>query len=153
MNCSVYKDQNDDGTVCSELHSIVFWITNLPLKLSSASTLIFGLMLWTLWSNLWCPFTLASGYHWALYFISLQFWDHLCCTGDWNVSLTTRTEHIFLILNCIRITKTYLYDFDPFKPHSYIAKLGFTGVYIIFLISAQKQRLWVLVRTALPRRF
>ena len=29
-----------------------------------------------------------------------------------------------------------------------IIKLGFTGVYIIFLISAQKHRLWVLVRTA-----
>ena len=27
-------------------------------------------------------------------------------------------------------------------------KLGFTGVYIIFRISAQKHRLWVLVRTA-----
>ena len=35
------------------------------------------------------------------------------------------------------ITKTYLYNFDPFKPHFYIVKLGFTGVYIIFLISAQ----------------
>ena len=35
------------------------------------------------------------------------------------------------------ITKTYLYDFDPLKPHVYIVKLGFTGVYIIFLISAQ----------------
>ena len=32
-------------------------------------------------------------------------------------------------------------------------KLGFTGVYIIFLISAQKHRLWVLVRTALTRQF
>ena len=31
--------------------------------------------------------------------------------------------------------------------------LGFTGIYIIFLISAQKHRLWVLVRTASPRRF
>ena len=28
---------------------------------------------------------------------------------------------------------------DPLKPHFYIVKLGFTGVYIIFLISAQKQ--------------
>ena len=28
-----------------------------------------------------------------------------------------------------------------------IFELGFTGVYIIFLISAQKHRLWVLVRT------
>ena len=31
------------------------------------------------------------------------------------------------------ITKTCLYDFDPLKPHFYIIKLGFTGVYIIFL--------------------
>ena len=33
--------------------------------------------------------------------------------------------------------KSRLYNFDPLKPHSYIVKLGFTGVYIIFLISAQ----------------
>ena len=53
----------------------------------------------------------------------------------------------------VHITKTYLYNFDPFKPHFYIVKLGFTGVYIIFLISAQKHRLWLLVRTASARRF
>ena len=47
------------------------------------------------------------------------------------------------------ITKTCLHKFDPFKPHFYMVKLGFTGVYIIFLISAQKHRLWVHVRTAL----
>ena len=35
------------------------------------------------------------------------------------------------------ITETCLYDFDPLKPHFYIVKLGFTGVYIIFLIPAQ----------------
>ena len=51
------------------------------------------------------------------------------------------------------ITKTCLYNFDPLKPQFYIVKLGFTGVYIIFLISAQKHRLWVLVRTASSRRF
>ena len=51
------------------------------------------------------------------------------------------------------ITKTCLYNFDPLKPHFYIVKLGFTGVYIIFLISALKLRLWVLVRTASLRRF
>ena len=51
------------------------------------------------------------------------------------------------------ITKTNLYNFDPLKPHFYIVKLGLTGVYIIFLISAQKHRLWVLVRTASARRF
>ena len=48
----------------------------------------------------------------------------------------------------ISITKTCLYNFDPLKPHFNIVKLGFTGVYIILLISAQKHRLWVLVRTA-----
>ena len=35
------------------------------------------------------------------------------------------------------ITKTRLYNIDPLEPHFYIVKLGFTGVYIIFLISAQ----------------
>ena len=45
------------------------------------------------------------------------------------------------------ITKTCLYIFDPLKHHFYIVKLGFTWVYIIFLISAQKHRLWVLVST------
>ena len=34
------------------------------------------------------------------------------------------------------ITKTYLYNFDPLKPHFNIVKLGFTGVYIIFVTSA-----------------
>ena len=36
--------------------------------------------------------------------------------------------------NIIVIMKTYLYNFDPLKPHFYIVKLGFTGV----LISAPK---------------
>ena len=35
------------------------------------------------------------------------------------------------------ITKTRLYNFDPLKPQFFIVKLGFTGVYIIFLISTQ----------------
>ena len=48
------------------------------------------------------------------------------------------------------ITQTRLCNVDPLKPHFYIVKLGFTGVYIIFLIFAQKHRLWVLVRTASP---
>ena len=41
--------------------------------------------------------------------------------------------------NCLTkcITKTCLYILDPLKPHFYIVKLGFTGVYIIFLIFAQ----------------
>ena len=50
-------------------------------------------------------------------------------------------------------SRTSLYNFDPLKPHFCIVKLGFAGVYTIFLISAQKDRLWVLVRTAWTKRF
>ena len=56
-------------------------------------------------------------------------------------------EKLAVVFSLLSITKC-LYSFDPLKPHFYIVKLGFTGVYIIFLISAQKHRLWVLVRTA-----
>ena len=31
------------------------------------------------------------------------------------------------------ITRTSLYNVDPLEPHFYIVRLGFTGVYIIFL--------------------
>ena len=56
------------------------------------------------------------------------------------------TELMTIVLYCFSIspfhhldiiTKTCLYNFDPFKPHFYIVKLGFTEVCIIFLISAQ----------------
>ena len=42
----------------------------------------------------------------------------------------------FFFFSCF-IMKTRLCNFDPLKPHFYIVKLGFTGVYIIFLISDQ----------------
>ena len=51
------------------------------------------------------------------------------------------------------ITKTCLYNSGSLKPHFYIVKLWFTGVYNILSISAQKHRLCVLVRTASSRRF
>ena len=53
-----------------------------------------------------------------------------------------------LWLSLFFITKTCLYNFDPIKPHFYIVKLGFTGVYIIFSYFCSKHWLWVLVRTA-----
>ena len=56
----------------------------------------------------------------------------------------------YVLMQKMYITKTYLYNFNPLKPHFYIVKLEFTGVFIIFLISAQKHRLWVLVE--LPHR-
>ena len=54
-----------------------------------------------------------------------------------------------LVTKKIDITKTCLYNFDPLKPHFYIVKLGFTGVYITFLISDQN-RLWYSLEP--PRR-
>ena len=50
-----------------------------------------------------------------------------------------------------QVTQTSQKHFDPLKPHFYIVKLGSTGVYIIFLISAQKHRLWVLVSNKYPQ--
>ena len=35
--------------------------------------------------------------------------------------------------NFLIITKTCIYNSEPLKHHFYTAKLGFTGVYIIFL--------------------
>ena len=52
----------------------------------------------------------------------------------------SRISKGFAIMNAH--TKTCLYSFDPFKLQFYIVKLGFTGVYINFLISAQKHRLF-----------
>ena len=48
------------------------------------------------------------------------------------------------------ITKTCLYKFGPLKPLFYLVKLGFTGIYIIFLISAQNIDCWYSLEP--PRR-
>ena len=50
----------------------------------------------------------------------------------------------------ITIKKTCLDNFDPLRPHFYRVKLGFTGVYIIFLISAQNIDCWYSLEP--PRR-
>ena len=54
---------------------------------------------------------------------------HVVC--NWSMP-----QELYKAVFCFRITitKTCLYNFDPLKPHFYIVKLGFTGVYIIFLI-------------------
>ena len=77
----------------------------------------------------------------------------LCCTQSWITCITAYTclkwtSHVYnkREKNAFGkkehtadkkmgvITKTCLYKFDPLQPHFYIVKLGFTGVYIIFLI-------------------
>ena len=69
-----------------------------------------------------------------------------CYVRDFIISLSDDSQADI-------ITKTCVYTIDPLKPHFYVVKLGFIGVVNIFLISAQKKRLWVLVRTASLRRF
>ena len=56
----------------------------------------------------------------------------------------------FFSKNISIITKTYLYNFDPLKPHFY--NRGLQG-YTLFFLFLLKHRLWVFVRTASPRRF
>ena len=56
---------------------------------------------------------------------------------DLNTQIVQCIRHLFGGFTHPVITKTCLYNVDPHKPHFYIVKLGFTGVYIIFLISAQ----------------
>ena len=42
-------------------------------------------------------------------------------------------QFFIVCTSVISITKTYLYNFDPLKPHFYTVNLGFTRVYIFFL--------------------
>ena len=75
----------------------------------------------------------------------------VCGPGNCCFSLENAAPaQVEVMTKIVAITKTYLYNFDPLKPHFSVVKLGLTGVYIIFLISAQKHTLWVLVRTASP---
>ena len=72
------------------------------------------------------------------YFVSSE--DSTSLHIDSLLSLLTRCSDLCASPHSQKltfITKTYVYNFDPLKPHFYIVKLGFTGVYIIFLISAQ----------------
>ena len=56
-------------------------------------------------------------------------------------NIRKKFEFIKETLGDFCITKTRLYYSDPLKPHFYVVKLGFAGVYIISLISAQLHRL------------
>ena len=40
---------------------------------------------------------------------------------------------VYVLKVCTYITKTYLYNVDPLKPHFYIVKLGFTEGMLFFL--------------------
>ena len=65
-------------------------------------------------------FTVAGVVPVLLYFL----WDHCAPPGYFENRIT---------LKPVLITKTYLYNFDPLKPHFYIVKQGFTGYTLFFL--------------------
>ena len=68
--------------------------------------------------------------------IDLQNWGKITRTTTfhkWICDLTSQVRYILKIYCGKDITKTWLCNFDPLKAHFYIVKLGFTGVYIIFL--------------------
>ena len=85
----------------------------------------------------------------------IQIW-HNCDLHKWGMQHSKQVQIIRKVVEVCpcwaapahaceelnNITKTCLYNFDPLKPHFYIVKLGFTGAYIIFLLSAQKHILW-----------
>ena len=88
----------------------------------------------------------------------------LHCLQRWAISRLSRTRVNICFCGESRnryrsdnnTSRKHIYNFDPFKPHFYIVKLGFMYKvyrYIIFLISAQEHRLWVLIRTASVRQF
>ena len=66
-----------------------------------------------------------------------------------NCQIVSSENFLFFLV----VSRKHAYIILTPLNHFHIVKLGFTGVYIIFPISAQKHRLWVLVRTASPRRF
>ena len=85
------------------------------------------------WSNSWVE---QLKYHFTLFSCTVQLYRN-----EMSAALKVLSPfHFFSNSDTARndalITKTCLYNFDPLKPHCYIVKLGFTGVYIIFLISA-----------------
>ena len=104
-----------------------------------------------IWFGVWSGSALFASYpfrvlessmgsmHWFKIEKKNSRWQHKSLNAiDLKLRIVSSRSHAFV---------------DPLKPHFYIVKLGFTGVYIIFLISAQKHRLWVLVRTISLRRF
>ena len=80
----------------------------------------------------WCYFVLVFFSPLSIAITSL--WEQ---RANLSVFVCLLNLRLFGFVCFFFITKTCLYNVDPFKPHFCIVKVGFTGVYIIFLISAQ----------------
>ena len=76
-----------------------------------------------------------------------QWLEHWIFNREDRVRFPGKTEYFFSYASFLCygfhvVRKTYRYNFDPLKPHFYILKLRFIGVYTIFRISAQKNIDW-----------
>ena len=72
--------------------------------------------------------------HYEIMFLTTYAENSRLDRDDSDQSARMRT---LICLHWAHITKTRQYSFDPLKAHFYTIKLGFTRVYINFLISAQ----------------
>ena len=99
-------------------------VTFTPLWANSADNkLMFHLFSQTTWFDITCKLTICRKIQ------EIFFWENR----------KKKKISICRLLNSFHsIMKTCLYNFDPFKPHFYIVKLGFTGV---------------LIKTASPRQY
>ena len=64
-------------------------------------------------------------------FMSWFVWPSSCSSVGYDLWLCL---FLLLLLFWIYITKPCLYNYHPLKPHFYIVKLGFAGVYFIFFL-------------------
>ena len=82
-----------------------------------------------------CSLTITLAF---CYFILLILWsESVNMPVDLNLRCPSRNVRKRTFGHVRPITKTYLYNVNPLKPHFYIVKLGLTGAYIIVHISAQ----------------
>ena len=107
---------------------------------------------------MWSQLQIKKGNHKINIFFSPQkhmLWvliSEVLLMSTCNIFFVEKYEKYYYFSTEKSIMKSSLYNFDP-KPHFYIVKLGLIGVYITFLISAQKNRLLVLIRTTSSRQF
>ena len=80
-----------------------------------------------------CQKTLGSFYASDVYSLNALDTNVPTCKFSWTSRAQTPRAHLPLLIRTPSIKHAYI---DPLKPHLYLVKLGFTGVYII-LISAQ----------------
>ena len=91
-------------------------------------------------------------------FVSNSMCQLLCCECFKITSIHMAVLPDIMVLLHKTLTDIFIRKPCPcnvyrLEPHFYIAKLGYAGVYLFFLIFAPKHRLWVLVRTASAKRF